>query len=258
MVKWPTVLGLAASVGVAAGGVALWRRARTQLPGEPSADDIFSLFLPGGPQGYWCNGPVGQLTARLMPIIEAGTYRTVASMLDLRPDDHLLDIGCGPGGFLAAQASHVHRVVGIDASPLMLRTAKRRLADRIAAGTAQLVQGNAAALPFDDHEFSAAVAIYAPASPAEVFRVLRPGGRFVVADPEPARTPAGPAASRASQRWGEADYRRMLEDAGFTDLVIHIDRGGLYASGRKPPTSTRSAEAQHEHDHPEPAHQGTT
>ena len=127
----------------------------------PDEGAMFTAFAPGGPQAFWCNGPVGWLTSRIMPIAEAGVYRTVADMLDLRPDDELLDIGCGPGGFVAAKAQHVGRVVGLDASPLMLRAAERRPADRIAARTAELVLGNAAALPFGDGTFSAATAIYA-------------------------------------------------------------------------------------------------
>jgi len=202
----------------------------------PDEGAVFTVFAPGGPQAFWCNGPGGWLTSRIMPIAEAGVYRTVADMLDLRSDDELLDIGCGPGGFVAAQAQHVGRVVGLDASPLMLRAAERRLADRIAAGTAELMLGNAVALPFGDGTFTAATAIYAPASAAEVFRVLRPDGRFVIADPQPARTPAESAvAAYGVRRMGEANYRRMLEDAGFTDLVIHVGRGGLFAHGRKPP-----------------------
>ena len=89
----------------------------------PDEDARFTAFAPGGSQAFWCNGPVGWLTSRMMPIAEAGVYRTVADMLDLRPDDELLDIGCGPGGFVAAKAQHVRRVVGLDASPLMLRAA---------------------------------------------------------------------------------------------------------------------------------------
>ncbi len=37
-------------------------------------------------------------------------------------------------------------------------------------------------LPFGDGEFSAVTAVFAPYDSAEVFRVLRPGGRFVMAD----------------------------------------------------------------------------
>lgn len=136
---------------------------------------------------------------------------------------------------MAAQAQSVRRVVGFDASPLMLRAAARRLADRIADGTVELELGNAAALPFGDGTFTAATAIYAPASAPEVYRVLRPGGRFVVADPEPARAPAeSVGTSDRRRRMGEADYRQMLDNAGFTGLVFRVGRGGLFAHGRKP------------------------
>jgi len=90
---------------------------------------------------------VGWAFAKIMPIAEAGVYQVVAEMLDLRPDDELLDVGCGPGAFLATKARHVRRVVGLDASPVMLHEAERRLADRLAAGTARLELGNAAVFP---------------------------------------------------------------------------------------------------------------
>ena len=155
-------------------------------------------------------------------------------MLDLQPDDELLDIGCGPGAFLATKAQHARRVVGLDPSRTMLHEAERRLADRIAAGTARLVIGSAAALPFSDGEFSAVTAIFAPPHPAETFRVLRPGGRFVFADNDPRRSPSEPASRWGRLRWTEADFRRMAEDAGFTDLTARFKGDYLFLSGRKP------------------------
>lgn len=231
---------IAGGTGAVVAGVAFVRGrfgGRGTEKALPDEDAVFTAFAPGGPQAFWCNGPVGWLTSRIMPIAEAGVYRTVADMLDLRPDDTLLDIGCGPGGFAVAKAQHVGRFVGLDTSPLMLRAAERRLADRIAAGTAELVLGNAAKLPFGDSTFSAATAIYAPAGAAEVFRVLRPGGRFVAADPDPRTPTENSGASYGRRRWGEADYRSMFQDAGFTDLVIRFDRRGLFARGRKPTAS---------------------
>lgn len=232
-----TAAALIAGGAVAASAALARARVAGSGTGEAVTDEdaVFTVFAPGGPQAFWCNGPGGWLMAKVMPFIEAGVYRSVADMLDLRADDELLDIGCGPGAFLTAEASHVGRVVGLDASPLMLRTAQRRLADRIAAGTAELVLGNAAALPFGDTMFTAAIAINAPARASEVFRVLRPCGRFVTVDPQPARTPTQNAAvSYGVRRMSEADHRRILEDAGFTDVEVRIDRGGLFAQGRKP------------------------
>jgi SAM-dependent methyltransferase len=212
------------------------RGPETQLPAD---DAYFTAYAPGGKYGYWANGPVGWLMAKLNPVFQGGMHETVAGMLDLRPEDELLDIGCGPGTFLATQARHVRRVVALDASPLMLREAEKRLAGRIAAGTARLVLGNAAALPFGDGEFSAVTAIFAPLKPAEAFRVLRPGGRLVFADPQPRRSPSDPTSAWGVRQHDEADYRQMAEEAGFTDLTFRYRGtpplgGELLISGRKP------------------------
>jgi SAM-dependent methyltransferase len=57
---------------------------------------------------------------------------------------------------------------------------------------------------------------------AEVFRVLRPGGRAVLNIGE--RVPAGTQTHRilngAGWVWAEDDVRRMVEQAGFTDVSI--------------------------------------
>ena len=197
----------------------LSRRLRRNAPEGPlfsGAESQFTLYAPGGRWGFMFNGPIGRASTRYMPVMQAGMYQVVADTLDLQPEDDLLDIGCGPGAFLEGQAPHVRRVAGIDASPVMIRDAERRLADQLAAGTARLVLGSAETLPFGDGEFSAVTVISAPADPAEVFRVLRPGGRAVAVfeivpdprTPDPERTIVGPG-------WDEADTRRILEEAGL-------------------------------------------
>ena len=213
----------------------IWYGTKTSTP--PDEDAMFTVFAPGGRGSFFVNGPIGRVMAKVMPIVERGVYDAVAEMLELQPDDELLDIGSGPGAFLATKAAHVRRVVGIDPSPVMLHEAERRLADRIAAGTARLVSGSAAALPFQDGEFSAATAIFAPAKPAEVSRVLRPGGRFVIADPDPKMSDNEPSTTWGAPRWGEADYRQILEDAGFTDVTVRFVGSALLMGGRSRPAS---------------------
>ena len=231
------------TLAVVAGGALARRRFGGRGPEAPAPEEDadFTVYAPGGPYGFMFNGPVGWACTKYMPILNAGVYGAVAEILDLQPDDELLDIGCGPGAFLATKARHVRRVVGLDASPVMVHDAERRLADRLAEGTARLVVGSAAALPFGDDEFSAITAIEAPVNPAEVFRVLRPGGRFVLVDPMPRKTSSEPTVSWGLRRRGEADYRRMAEDAGFTDVTFRY-RGGrlggeLLGSARKPAAS---------------------
>ncbi len=231
-----------ATAAVAVGALALGRlRGRGPEAPTPEEDAQYTVYAPGGRYGFMFNGLVGRVNARIGPIFVAGFYEVVAEMLDLQAEDELLDIGCGSGAFLATKARHAPRVVGLDASPVMLHEAERRLADRLAAGTARLVLGSAAALPFGDGEFSAVTAIFAPVNAAEMFRVLRPGGRVVVADPDPRRSSSEPTVSWGLRRRDEADYRRMAEDAGFTDVTFRY-RGGalggeLLVSCRKPAAS---------------------
>jgi SAM-dependent methyltransferase len=229
---------LIAGGALAAVGAAAFARSRMQGCGptaaEPAEEALFSVYAPGGKYGWMATGPVGWVIAKTIPFTEAGVHRAAAEMLAPRPDDDLLDIGCGPGAFLATRARDVRTVVGLDASPLMLREAEKRLSDRIAAGTARLVLGNAAELPFADAEFTAVTAIFAPLKPAEAFRVLRPGGRLVFADPQPRRLPSDPTSAWGVPRYGEADHRRMAEEAGFVDFTFRHEGSYLLVSGRKP------------------------
>ncbi len=208
----------------------------------PPDDAIFTVFAPGGQYDFWCNGPIGRVTSKLMPIIEASVYQAVAEMLDLQPEDELLDIGSGPGAFLATKAGHVRTVVGLDPSPLMRREAERRLSARIAAGTARIVPGSADALPFGDAEFSAVTAIFAPIHHSEAFRVLRPGGRLVFVDQDPRRSPDERPSAWGIRRYDEADHRRMFADAGFTDPIVRWRGSYLLVAGRKPSAVTREHE----------------
>lgn len=235
--------------GATAAAVASAALVRDRLTGRgpeaplPDDDAIFTVYAPGGKYGFLANGPVGRVIARVaMPVAEAGVYTAVAEALDLQPEDELLDIGCGPGAFLATKARHVRRVVGLDPSPTMRREAERRLAARLLAGTASLVSGSAAELPFGDGEFTAVTAIFAPIKHAEAFRVLRPGGRVVFMDNDPRKSASEPAVAWGRRRYDEADHRRMFEDAGFADVTVRYRgsppwAGELIVSGRKPAAS---------------------
>lgn len=91
-----------------------------------------------------------------------------------------LDVGCGSGAFTAllAERAAPAELHGIDRSPAMLAYARERLPHSV-----QLHEGDAAALPFSDASFDAAVmplVIVFLDEPlravAEMRRVVRPGG----------------------------------------------------------------------------------
>ena len=159
----------------------------------------------------------------------------MAAELDLRPDDALLDVGCGSAGLLVEQAAHVSYVAGLDASEMQVEMARRRLADRLAAGTAEIVLGDAAALPWEDGRFSVVTSLdcmkFIPdpgGALREMVRVLRPGGRAVVAVSDAAKTPVGSTPRSGTLDawgmwyWSDADARRMAEEAGFVDVTVSL------------------------------------
>lgn len=180
-------------------------------------------------------GPVGWVGARLMPLISASYSRAMAAELDLQPDDELLDVGCGSGGLLADQAAHVRYVAGIDISETQVGLARKRLADGIAAGTAEIVLGDGAALPWDDDRFSVVTSLEAlkhtsdpEAMLREMHRVLRPGGRAVFTIGEHVKAGWGATdESGARDAWGiwswsDADAIRLVEQAGFVDIAVSV------------------------------------
>ena len=167
-------------------------------------------------------GPLGRVSSKVMPYGHGPIYRLMDESLDLRPDDDLLEVACGSAYFLDRYASHVRRVAGLDLSEIQVDLARKRLADRIAAGTAEIVQGDAGSLPWEDGRFSAVVCNSTDAFPdparaiAEMRRVLCPGGRAAIL--LGARVAEG-TVSHFDPTWGwvwtDHDARGLVEEAGL-------------------------------------------
>ncbi len=66
------------------------------------------------------SGALGSLGARMMPRLVGRLYPMMAGELALRPDDDLLEVGCGSAMLLAEHAPHVRHVAGLDASEIQV------------------------------------------------------------------------------------------------------------------------------------------
>ncbi|MFG1942208.1 class I SAM-dependent methyltransferase [Nonomuraea sp. NPDC048826] len=174
------------------------------------------------PRAYELTSAIGFLGAR------REVFTRLAIQARPRPGERFLDVGCGTGYLTRVVAPVVGPkggVTGVDPSAEMIGYARER-----APGNCDYQVAEGQALPFPDGSFDAVVSSLAvhhipedarPAAMREMFRVLRPGGRLVVAEYRP---PAHPLARRlASLLTGPAMHgdpyemlRTLVPGAGFT------------------------------------------
>ncbi|MEW6267340.1 MAG: class I SAM-dependent methyltransferase [Thermodesulfobacteriota bacterium] len=95
----------------------------------------------------WYRGEAGRQTSRRQIAL-------LLRLLDPRPGERLLDVGCGPGWHLQAFKRIGLNVAGLDPSPAMLEMARSRLGQ-----AAEIHSGRAEDLPFEDGEFDIVVFI---------------------------------------------------------------------------------------------------
>lgn len=121
---------------------------------------------------------------------EVATRAAYLDLLEIRPGERVLEVGCGSGVVLRELARRVGdrgRAVGLDNSGAFLRVC-RELAEREGlAGRMELHEGDGRAMPFGEAEFDAALAATTLAhvpdgerAIPEMVRVVRPGGPVAV------------------------------------------------------------------------------
>jgi len=180
-------------------------------------------------------GIAGRATLMGMNFGHKSIYKNVAKALVLQPTDDLLEIACGNGHFIKNYTSNAHTVTGLDLSQLCVNLATKKNKERIVAGSAEFVQGEATQLPWENNKFSVATSMASfmlfpkpVESLKEMYRVLRPGGRVVVCiewNAEDGKDHSKDIKRYGMQLWTENDVRNMLKEAEFSDIAITYVKG---------------------------------
>jgi ubiquinone/menaquinone biosynthesis C-methylase UbiE len=130
-------------------------------------------------------GVLGRLGGIVMARVNRDAAAEVVGLLDVRPDDRILEIGFGPGVAvqLLARRALTGCVAGVDQSQEMVRQAAARNAEALRSRRVDLRYGSAERLPFAEATFDKVLAINsmqvwpdARAALKEIRRVLKPSG----------------------------------------------------------------------------------
>jgi len=162
---------------------------------------------------------------RSLHVDDGEVERVIGRLLPADGIDTLLDIGTGTGRMLELLGPRAARGLGIDLSREMLAIGRARL-DRAGLAHCRVRQADLYRLPFGDGAFDVATIHqvlhfldHPAAAVAEAARVLKPGGKLLIADFAPHRE-EGLRDEHAHRRLGFADAEigAWLIRAGLTPV----------------------------------------
>ncbi len=174
-------------------------------------------------------------------------------MLYLRGEapENVVDLGCGGGRNAAELLKRYPRakVTALDYSETSVEKTKQTNRKEIGAGRCAVVRGNVASLPFEDGSFDLATAFETvyfwpglEACFAQVYRVLRPGGAFLICNESDGTDEAALKYERiidGMKCYTAAQLTAALQAAGFSAVrdAHHPEKPWIAVLARKSPAA---------------------
>ena len=179
----------------------------------------------GSPSGYF-----GKFIGNRMAKGNVYDARWTVSLLDIQPNDRILEIGFGPGVStqLASGKASKGFVAGIDHSRTMVQAASQRNAIAIQAGLMELKHGDVSSLPYPDESFDTAFSlhsIYFWPNPVdclkELRRVLKPGGLLgITIQPKDKWEPN--VDPNVMTLYFGSDVASLFSEAGYRNIRVEV------------------------------------
>lgn len=176
--------------------------------------------------GYW-------KIARNIDEACAALAMLVADAANMGPDDDVVDVGFGfaDQDMLWMERISPRQITGLNITPMQVRLARQRVRRRGMADRITLIEGSASAMPLPNACCDIVTAVECAFHfhtradfLAEAFRVLRPGGRVVLADI--IRAPSEPDGFR--RRVQDVTWRQFAEK--FAVPAANADQRAPYAA----------------------------
>ena len=187
----------------------------------------------------------GKIMVAMMNVGHSAVARWGLQFLELAPDAMVLDCGCGGGANMKRLLKKCPQgiVKGIDYSPVSVEKSKKVNEVAVTKRRCDVLCASVAELPFESEQFDAVTAFetvyFWPDLPQcfrEVYRVLKPGGTFLICNESNGDTDK-------DERWTEiiggmtiykdVELKAYLEQAGFHDVQIHKKKSWLCITARK-------------------------
>ena len=182
------------------------------------------MSVGGNPQGF-----IGRIAGFMMNQGHKSVHIRAISQLEIKPDDMILDVGCGAGNAVKIMSALTEKgkVCGVDHSSAMVKAARKLNRHALDSGKAEIQEASVDVLPYEDETIDAVTAFetiqFWPEihkGLSEIKRVLKPDGRLLIVNRLP---PTDSKWCAHLQLKSKDDYASAVTQAGYRIIALNTE-----------------------------------